>query len=106
VTSWVLLIGAGVVEVVMAFALKQSESWTRLLPSVLGVAAALGSVFLLALALKRIPMATAYVVWTGIGAVGVVGVGVLLLGESAAPLRLLCIALVVAGTVGLRVLEA
>lgn len=89
----------------MAYALKQSAAWTRLWPSVLGIAAALGSIYLLTLALKRIPMTVAYVVWTGIGAVGVVVVGALLFNESLSLLRLACIVLVVAGTIGLRTLE-
>jgi quaternary ammonium compound-resistance protein SugE len=104
-SSWFLLIMAGAVEVVMALALKRSESWTRPVPSALGIAAALASIFLLTLALKRIPVATGYVVWTGIGAAGVTLAGVLLFGESLSAQRAVCIGLIVAGTVGLRLLE-
>jgi quaternary ammonium compound-resistance protein SugE len=105
VESWTLLIAAGLVEVVMALALKRSESFARLGPSALGIAAALASIALLTLALKRIPMATGYAVWTGIGAVGVVAAEALLQGQALSPARLGCIALVVAGTLGLRTLE-
>ena len=104
--SWFLLIAAGAVEVVMALALKKSESWTRPGPSLLGIAAALASIFLLTLALKRIPMATGYAVWTGIGAAGVVTASAVLLGESLAPQRIGCIVLIVAGTIGLHLLES
>jgi quaternary ammonium compound-resistance protein SugE len=104
-SSWMWLGAAGAVEVLMAVALKRSEAWTRLLPSVVGLVAALVSIFLLTLALKRLPLGTAYAVWTAIGAVGVALVGVMAFGESLSPWRLGCIGLVVAGTVGLRMLE-
>lgn len=104
-SSWMWLGAAGAVEVLMAIALKRSESWTRLLPSVIGLLAALASIFLLTLALKRLPLGTAYAVWTAIGAVGVAVVGAIAFGESLAPGRIACIGLVVAGTVGLRMLE-
>ena len=84
---------------------SRSESFARLGPSLLGIAAALASIALLTLALKRIPMATGYAVWTGLGAVGVVAADALLQGEAISPARLACIALVMAGTLGLRTLE-
>ncbi len=104
--AWLFLIGAGLVEVVMAYALKRAESWTRPGASFLGVVAALVSIYLLAMAMQRIPLAVAYLVWTGIGAVGVVTVGVVVFGEVLSVARLACIVLVVAGTLGLRILES
>jgi len=102
--SWTYLLAASATEVVMALALKQSESWTRPVPSVVGVAAALLSIYLLTVALRGLPLSVAYVVWTGLGALGVVLVGALFLGEAMTPLRLLLLAMVVAGTAGLRAL--
>jgi quaternary ammonium compound-resistance protein SugE len=102
--SWTYLLAASATEVVMALALKQSESWTRPVPSVVGVAAALLSIYLLTVALRGLPLRVAYVVWTGLGALGVVLVGALFLGEAMTPLRLLLLAMVVAGTAGLRAL--
>jgi quaternary ammonium compound-resistance protein SugE len=104
--AWVLLVAAGLVEVAMALALKQAQGWTRLWPSVIGIAAALGSVFLLTHAVKTLPMATAYAVWTGIGAIGVALAGVVFFHESAGALRLLCMAAIFAGIIGLHLLEA
>lgn len=104
--AWFVLVVAGIVEIVMAIALKYAAGWTRLWPSVLGIAAALSSVVLLTLAVKQLPVTTAYAVWTGIGAVGVTLVGIILFGESAHPLRLTCLAMVFAGMIGLHVLEA
>jgi len=103
--GWLLLLAAGLVEIAMAAALKRSEDWTRLWPSVVGVASALLSIFLLARSLRYLPLDPAYAVWTGIGSVGVVLMGVLAFGEALSGPRLACIALVVAGTVGLRTLE-
>jgi quaternary ammonium compound-resistance protein SugE len=103
--AWLLLIAAGAVEILMALALKASEGWTRMVPSVLGVAAALASIFLLTLALRHLPAGTAYAVWTGIGSIGVALLGILAFGESASAVRLACIAMIVAGTAGLRFTE-
>lgn len=101
-----LLFAAGALEVLMALALKFSQGWQRPLPGALGVLAGLSSIFLLTHALRDLPAATAYAIWTGIGAVGVALLGVVLFGESAAPPRLFCIALIVAGIAGLRLLDA
>lgn len=100
--AWWYLLGAGVAEIGMAYALDASQGWSQAWPSVLGVALALVSIFLLARALQGLPLGTAYALWTGIGSVGVVLVGIVLLGERADALRLACIALVIAGSVGLR----
>ena len=104
--AWIYLLSASLVEIVMALLLKASEGWARLLPGLLGLAAGGASVFLLTHALRTLPVGTAYAIWTGIGSVGVALIGIVALGESAAPVRLLCIALVVAGMVGLRLVES
>ncbi|MBJ2156582.1 multidrug efflux SMR transporter [Variovorax sp. IB41] len=104
--GWFFLLAAGLVEIAMAASLKQSEDWTRLVPSVLGVLTALVSIFLLAKALRYLPLGAAYAIWTGIGSVGVVLMGVLWFGEALSAVRLGCIVLVVAGSVGLRLTEA
>lgn len=103
--AWFMLVAAGLVEIVMAVALKQAQGWTKPVPGVVGVAAALGSVFLLTHALKGLPVGTAYAVWTGIGAVGVTVLGIALFGESVALPRLLCIGLIACGIAGLHLLE-
>ncbi len=103
--AWALLVGAGLLEVVWAIALKQTAGWTRFWPSVIGIVSAVTSFFMLAAALKTLPVGTAYAVWVGIGAFGIVLVGILALGESASPLRLLCLALLVAAIIGLKVIE-
>jgi quaternary ammonium compound-resistance protein SugE len=104
--AWLLLFAAGALEILMALALKYSQAWTRPLPSALGVAAGLLSIFLLTHAIKHLPAGTAYAIWTGIGAVGIALFGMVLFGDSAAPLRLACIGLIVAGIVGLRLIES
>jgi quaternary ammonium compound-resistance protein SugE len=103
--AWFVLVIAGLIEIVMAIALKYAAGWTRLWPSVLGLSAALSSIVLLTLAVQRLPVATAYAIWTGIGAVGVSLLGICLFGESAHPLRLACIGAVFAGMIGLHLLE-
>jgi quaternary ammonium compound-resistance protein SugE len=99
---WTLLFLAGLFEVGWAIGLKYTDGFTKPVPSVLTVAAMVASVVLLGLAMKQLPVGTAYAVWTGIGTVGTVILGIVLLGESAAPLRLLCLALIVAGISGLK----
>lgn len=99
---WLILLLAGLLEVGWAVGLKYTDSFTRPLPTILTVAAMLASIVLLGLALKALPLGTAYAIWTGIGAVGTVLAGVLLFGESLAPLRLLSILLIVAGLIGLK----
>ncbi|MED5617815.1 DMT family transporter [Ideonella sp. BN130291] len=97
--------GRGIAEVVMALALKRSEGWTRMGASALGITAALLSIFLLTRALRQLPLATAYAIWTALGSLGVAAVGAWLLKEPLGAPRLLCIGLIVAGTAGLRALE-
>ena len=100
--AWVYLLFAGLFEIGFAIGLKYTEGFTRLWPSVGTVVAAGISLWLLTQALRTIPVGTAYAIWTGIGAVGVAALGVLLFSESASPARLGCIARIVAGVVGLK----
>lgn len=100
--AWLVLLVAGLLEVGWAVGLKYTEGFTRLWPSVGTLLAMVLSIVLLGLALKQLPLGTAYAVWTGIGSVGTVLVGIWLLGESADPLRLGCIALILAGIIGLK----
>jgi quaternary ammonium compound-resistance protein SugE len=103
--AWALLGIAGLLEIAFAFCMKSSEGFTRLLPSLFTVGTGLSSVVLLSVSLRTLPMGTGYAVWTGIGAAGTAIVGVAVLGESAAPLRLLCIALILAGVIGLKLVS-
>lgn len=100
--AWIWLVAAGLLEVVWAVALKYSNGLTRFWPAVATFACMGASFFLLALAMKRLPLGTAYVVWTGIGAVGTAILGMALFGEPASPGRIACIGLIVAGIVGLK----
>lgn len=100
--AWALLAVAGVLEVGWAIGLKYSEGFTRLWPAALTLIGALGSFILLAQAMKVLPAGTAYAVWTGIGALGVATLGVLLFAEAVTPLRIAGIALIVAGIVALK----
>ena len=100
--AWVVLVVAGLFEVVWAIGLKYTDGFTRLWPSVATVVAMVASVVLLAWAMKTLPVGTAYAVWTGIGAVGTALLGIVLFGEPATFARLACIALIVAGIVGLK----
>jgi quaternary ammonium compound-resistance protein SugE len=100
--AWLLLVIAGLLEIAFAWGMKSSEGFTRLMPSLLTVATGLTSVVLLSLAMRTLPMGTGYAVWTGIGAAGTAIVGIAAMGDSAAPLRVLCIALILAGVIGLK----
>ncbi|NLN29376.1 MAG: quaternary ammonium compound efflux SMR transporter SugE [Firmicutes bacterium] len=100
--AWVYLIIAGMLEVVWATGMKLSEGFTRLWPSIGTIAAMIISFLLLSVAMRSLPLGTAYGVWTGIGAVGSVLVGIFFLGESSDPARLFFIALILAGIIGLR----
>ena len=101
-TAWLVLVAAGVLEVVWAIGLKYADGFTRLGPSLVTLVAAAGSFWLLALAIKVLPVGTAYAAWTGIGAVGTAVLGMILFGEPATAARLACIAMIVAGIVGLK----
>ncbi len=100
--AWFLLFIAGLVEVGWAIALKYTDGFSRLIPSVLTLAAMLLSIGLLGVALKTLPVGTAYAVWTGIGAVGTAILGIVLLGDLATAARLGSIGLIVAGIIGLK----
>jgi quaternary ammonium compound-resistance protein SugE len=104
--SWLLLFVAGLLEVVWAIGLKYTEGFTRLWPSVGTGAAMVASVVLLGLAMRTLPVGTAYAVWTGIGAVGTVILGIVLFAEPATAARLGCVALIVAGIAGLKLTSA
>ncbi len=100
--AWVLLSVAGLFEVGWAIGLKYTEGFTRLVPSVLTIASMAVSMLLLGLALRTLPVGTAYAVWTGIGTVGTALLGIYLFGEPATALRLACIGLIVVGIFGLK----
>jgi len=100
--AWLLLVAAGILEVVWAIGLKYTEGFTRLGPSAITVAGMVASVVLLGLAVRELPIGTGYAVWTGIGAVGVAIAGIVMLGEPATVLRLGSIGLIVAGVIGLK----
>lgn len=103
-TAWILLIGAGLLEVGWAVGLKASQGFTRLWPSLITLILMAASFLLLAQAVKCLPVGTAYAVWTGIGAVGTVLLGILVFGEPATCVRILCIGLIMAGIAGLKLL--
>lgn len=100
--SWFILFVAGLFEVAWAVGLKYTEGFSRLWPSLFTALAMFTSIGLLGLAMKNLPLGTAYAIWTGVGAIGTVIVGILLFGESVAPLRLLSILLILCGLVGLK----
>ena len=102
--AWALLFVAGLCEIAWAVGLKYTDGFTRPLPTALVVAAMIASVWLLAIALRTIPVGTGYAVWTGIGAVGTAILGMALFGESRELARILCILLIVAGIAGLKLL--
>ena len=104
-TSWLYLVIAGVLEIVWAIGLKYTQGFTRLAPSAITVVAMTASVWFLALALRTIPVGTGYAVWTGIGAVGTALLGIALFAEPPTAARLLCIALIVAGIFGLKIVS-
>ncbi len=100
--AWVFLFTAGIVEVVFALSLKYNQGFTKLYPSLVTMIAGISSFYLLTLAIKTLPIGTAYAVWTGMGAVGVAILGIVLFKESADWVRLLSISLIVVGVVGLK----
>jgi quaternary ammonium compound-resistance protein SugE len=104
--AWTLLSMAGVLEIAFAFFMKSSVGFTRLIPTLLTLATGLTSVVLLSISLRTLPVGTGYAVWTGIGAAGTAIVGIAFLGDSAAPLRVLCIALILSGVIGLKLVSS
>ena len=103
--AWTYLAIAGLFEIGWAIGLKYSDGFTKPVPSILTGAAMVISVWLLAIAMKSIPVGTAYAIWTGIGAVGVAVLGMVLFGESKEILRLTCLFLIIAGIVGLKLVS-
>ena len=99
---WTLLFFAGLFEVAWAIGLKYTDGFSKLVPSALTVAAMVASIVLLGLAMKHLPVGTAYAVWTGIGAAGTALMGMLILGEPREWPRLICVGLIIAGVVGLK----
>ena len=103
--SWLVLFVAGLFEVAWAIGLKYTEGFTRPWPTAGTIAAMVISVALLGVAMKSLPVGTAYAVWTGIGAVGTVLLGIALFGDPTSPARLVCVALILAGIVGLKIVS-
>ncbi|WP_250513506.1 quaternary ammonium compound efflux SMR transporter SugE [Caballeronia sp. INDeC2] len=101
--SWILLFIAGLLEVAWAAGLKSSDGFTRLGPSIFTIITAIGSFVLLAIAMKQLPLGTAYAVWTGIGAVGAFVFGIVFMGEALSAARIVSAVLIVAGLVGLKI---
>jgi quaternary ammonium compound-resistance protein SugE len=101
-SAWLALLAAGMLEIAWAFGLKYSDGLTRFWPSAATLAAIALSFAMMGVALRSLPFGTAYAVWTGIGAVGSIVVGMLVYSEPADPFRLLCLTLIVAGMVGLK----
>ena len=102
IMPWTALVIAGLFEIGWAVGLKYTDGFTRPWPTLGTVGAMVISIALLGLAMRELPIGTAYAVWTGIGAVGTVTLGIVLFGESASPARLACVALIVAGIIGLK----
>ena len=103
--AWIYLFVAGVLEIVWAIGLKYTEGFTKLVPSIVTIAAMIVSVWFLALALRTIPVGTGYAVWTGVGAVGTAILGIVLFAEPATAARLFSIGLIIAGIAGLKLVS-
>jgi quaternary ammonium compound-resistance protein SugE len=103
--AWLYLLIAGLLEVCWAIGLKYTDGFTRLIPSVITITSMVASILFLGLALKTLPVGTAYAIWTGIGAVGVATLGIILFAEPATALRLGSIGLIISGIVGLKLVS-
>lgn len=101
--AWILLVLAGFFEIVWVVGLKYTESFTKLVPSAITIAAMLVSFWLLSFSLRTLPLGISYAIWTGIGTVGAVTFGILWMGESASLVKIACIALILIGMIGLKV---
>lgn len=104
--NWVLLAAAGLLEVVWAVGLKHTAGFTKLAPSLITVGAMVASFYLLSVALRTLPLGVAYATWVGIGAAGTLAVSALMFGETLTPLKLVSVALIMAGIAGLRLAAA
>ncbi|CAN7528355.1 quaternary ammonium compound efflux SMR transporter SugE [Pararhizobium sp. LjRoot238] len=100
--AWIILFLAGLLEISWAIGLKYTDGFTRLMPTILTATSMMASVVLLGIAVRTLPLGTAYAVWTGVGTVGTVILGILLFAEPATAIRLGCISLIVAGIAGLK----
>ena len=100
---WVYLLAAGILEIVWAFAMKQSHGFTKPIPSLITLVTMIASFALLSLSMKSLPLGTAYTIWTGIGAVGAFLVGIAMLGEAASAMRIVAALLIVAGLVLMKI---
>ncbi|MGO8037313.1 DMT family transporter [Rhizobium leguminosarum] len=104
--AWALLSIAGILEIALALCMKMSEGFTRLIPTLITIAAGLSSVFLLSLSLRTLPVGTGYAVWTGIGAAGMAIFGMMFLGDPPTPMRFVCIMAILSGVIGLKLVSA
>ncbi|MEQ1638767.1 MAG: multidrug efflux SMR transporter [Methylococcales bacterium] len=104
--AWILLLAAGLAEIIFAVSLKYNAGFTRLIPSIITLIAGCASFYLLTLAIKVIPLGTAYAIWTGMGAIGVAVIGILMFNEAHEWTRLLSIFLVIVGILGLKLTHA
>ncbi len=100
--AWIYLAAAGILEIVWAYSMKQSEGFTKLVPSTITIVMMIGSFALLSVAMRTLPLGTAYTIWTGIGAVGAFLVGIIALGEAVTVMRLAAAALIVSGLVMMK----
>ncbi|MGB3025774.1 DMT family transporter [Paradevosia shaoguanensis] len=100
--AWVYLVAAGILEIIWAFTMKQSNGFTRLMPTIITVVTMIGSFGLLSVAMRSLPLGTAYTIWTGIGAVGAFVVGIMVLGEAVSPMRVMAAVLIVSGLVMMK----
>jgi quaternary ammonium compound-resistance protein SugE len=100
--AWVYLAAAGILEIVWAYAMKQSEGFTRALPTAITLVTMIGSFGLLSIAMRTLPLGTAYMMWTGMGAVGAFLVGIFAIGELASPMRISAAALIVTGLIVMK----
>lgn len=100
--AWLYLFSAGILEVVWAFTMKQSDGFSRPGPTAITIVTMIGSFALLSLAMRSLPLGTAYTIWTGIGAVGAFCVGIFWLGEAASLFRIISVALILSGLIGLK----
>lgn len=100
--AWVYLVTAGILEVIWAFTMKQSEGFTRIVPAAITIVTMIASVVLLSISMRTLPLGTAYTIWTGIGAIGAFVVGIVVLGEQATPMRIAAAVLIVSGLVMMK----
>jgi quaternary ammonium compound-resistance protein SugE len=100
--AWIYLLLAGILEIVWAYSMKQSDGFTRLIPTTVTIVAMVASFALLAAAMRSLPLGTAYMIWTGIGAIGAFAIGILMLGEMVSPMRIASAILVVTGIIMMK----